>query len=244
VASLHANASDASTRPSEEYGGRWHVPSGLPPDSGTSHFSIVDAERNAIAMTTTVNTGFGSKVVAAGLVLNNEMDDFSTPNTTNAYGLAPSEANFIRPRKRPLSSMSPTIVLQPGQPVLAGGPDSGEVATIRAVVGASGGPRIISTTLQVLVNALLRGSDAAAAVGSPRLHHQFIPNVVYAEDYEMLDGGWEIVPNSTLNGLRLRGHDVRTWNHHGVSQLVLHDPDSRTLYAVSDRRKGGMPAGY
>lgn len=236
---LHANTSDWATRAQDEYAGRWRVPSGLPRDRGTSHFSIVDRERNAVAVTTTVNTGFGSKLVSNGLVLNNEMDDFSTPGQPNVYGLAPSAANFIQPGKRPLSSMSPTIVLQPGFAA-----DGTPATVVRAVVGASGGPRIISTVLQVLVRALLRGDDAAAAVGLPRLHHQYVPNIVHAEDYEMLDGGWEVVPNATVEGLRLRGHRVERWARHGVAQLVLQDPDTRVLHAVSDRRKGGAPAGY
>ena len=124
---------------------RSHLQAGVPEDGGTSHLSVVDAERNAVAMTTTVNTGFGSQIVSStGIVLNNEMDDFSTPGVPNVYGLAPSEANFIRPGKRPLSSMSPTIVLQPG---LDGA--GGEAPRVRAVVGASGGPRIITAVLQV-----------------------------------------------------------------------------------------------
>ena len=112
---LAANHSDVATRPSSEYGGRYNRRGAtLPPDGGTAHFSVVDAQRNAVAMTTTINTGFGSKVVSAatGIVFNNEMDDFSTPGQSNVYGFAPSAANFIRPGKRPLSSMAPTIVLQ------------------------------------------------------------------------------------------------------------------------------------
>ena len=112
---LAVNHSDVATRPSSEYGGRYNRRGAtLPPDGGTSHFSVVDAQRNAVAMTTTINTKFGSKVVSAatGIVFNNEMDDFSTPGLSNSYGIAPSASNFIRPGKRPLSSMAPTIVLQ------------------------------------------------------------------------------------------------------------------------------------
>ena len=237
---LAANASDASVLPPDEYGGRRNpLRTGLPPDRGTSHFSIVDADRNAVAMTTTVNTGFGSKVVAScGIVLNNEMDDFSTPGQPNTYGLAPSAANYIRPGKRPLSSMSPTIVLQE-QAV-----NGVLTPAVRAVVGASGGPRIISTVVQVLIRLLLRGSGALAAVNMPRVHHQFIPNVVYAEDWETLDKTVEAIPQYIIDGLRERGHVVETWAKHGVAQLVVQDLDTGELHAVSDHRKSGVPAGY
>ncbi len=238
-AALHAAHSDASTRPLGEYGGEYSVHTGLPADGGTSHFSIVDSERNAVALTTTINTGFGSKVSAAGLVLNNEMDDFSTPGEPNTYGLAPSAANFVAPRKRPLSSMSPTIVLAPALT-----PRAEPTVALRAVVGASGGPRIISAVLQVLLNSLVRGKTAAEAVGAPRLHHQLIPNVVRAEDWTMLDGGSEVVDEAVVAGLRLRGHVVEEWSKHAATQAVMEDTDTRALTAVSDRRKGGLPAGF
>ena len=166
------------------------------------------------------------------------MDDFSTPGQPNGYGLAPSAANFIRPGKRPLSSMAPTIVLQEALR------DGSAAPTVRAVVGASGGPRIISCTFQVLANALLRGTSAADAVGRPRLHHQFVPNLVHAEEWQALDGSWEVLPLQVVEGLRARGHAVRRDNAHATTQLVLQEPDSGALHAVSDRRKSGRPAGY
>ena len=178
---------------------------------------------------------------STGIVFNNEMDDFSTPGQDNAYGIAPSAANFIAPGKRPLSSMSPTIVLQDalqpdGTPRRRG---------VRAVVGASGGPRIISGVFQVLANALLLGKGAADAVGAPRMHHQFLPNVAFAEDWELEHyGGSERVPLSVLEGLRARGHEVQTWAIHATTQLIEQDLDTGELHAVSDRRKGGVPAGY
>ncbi|KAL1525731.1 hypothetical protein AB1Y20_020575 [Prymnesium parvum] len=237
---LAANSSDWSTRPLHEYGGQFNQLTGLPSDGGTSHFSIVDSDRNAVAVTTTINTYFGSKVVsdATGIVFNNEMDDFSTPGQPNAYGLAPSEANFIVPGKRPLSSMSPTIVLQDG---LVNGSVTSKV---RAVIGASGGPRIITSVLQVLVNVLLRGVSAEESVKSPRLHHQFIPNVVHAEDWEADEGSRVIVPPIIIDGLRQRGHVVARWQSHGVAQLVLQNLDTGELEAVSDVRKDGIPSAY
>ena len=96
----------------------------------------------------------------------------------------------------------------------------------------------------MLANALLRGTGAADAVGLPRLHHQFLPNVLHAEDWQALDGSWEIVPPAVVDGLRARGHDVRRDNKHATTQLVLQEPDSGALHAVSYRRKSGRPAGY
>jgi gamma-glutamyltranspeptidase/glutathione hydrolase/leukotriene-C4 hydrolase len=150
MAALQANTSDTHTQDVRIYGGRWslsHTQTDvLPEDHGTTHISIVDAAGNAVALTSTINTEFGSKVLSAstGILLNDEMDDFSTPNSSNSYGLAPFEANYIAPYKRPLSSMAPTIVLHQDN--------------VRLVAGASGGPRIITATTQVLC-ALLRPSD-------------------------------------------------------------------------------------
>jgi len=241
---LAVNHSDVATRPSSEYGGRYNRRGAtLPPDGGTSHFSVVDAQRNAVAMTTTINTFFGSKVVSAatGIVFNNEMDDFSTPGLNNIWGIAPSASNFIRPGKRPLSSMAPTIVLQD---VLRA--DGTITRDVRAVAGASGGPRIISSTLQVLSNVLLRGRSAADAVSEPRVHHQFLPNVAYAEDWvPRNDGGRVTVPATVLEGLEARGHVVEQPDkEHAATQLILQDLDTFELRAVSDRRKGGVPAGH
>lgn len=141
---------------------------------------MVDEARNAVAMTSTINTAFGSKVVSpsTGILLNNEMDDFSSPGVPNGYGLAPSEANYIAPRKRPLSSMSPTVVLD-------------KDGRVFAVAGASGGPRIITSTAQVLLNVLARGMDPLSAVNRPRLHHQLIPHKV----------GSSVSPPSHLDGV-------------------------------------------
>ena len=141
-ARLRSDTLDNATKDARAYGAKWNQLD----DSGTTHLSVVDANRNAVAMTSTINTGFGSKVVSpsTGILLNNEMDDFSSPGVPNGYGLAPSEANYIAPGKRPLSSMSPTIVLD-------------KSGAVFAVAGASGGPRIITSTAQVLLNVLARG---------------------------------------------------------------------------------------
>ena len=137
----------------------------------TTHVSVLDAAGNAVAYTTTLNLGYGSKIVVtdAGFLLNNEMDDFSAkPNTPNAFGLLGGEANAIEPGKRMLSSMTPTIVLRDDEPFL--------------VTGSPGGSTIITTVLQVVLNVLDHGMDLGEAVAAPRFHHQWQPNRVVHEE--------------------------------------------------------------
>ena len=151
---------------------------GEPPDAitdifgmkHTTHFSVADAEGNWVACTATVNTSFGSKVIVpgTGIFLNNQMDDFSTqPGVPNAFGLIGAEANGVAPGKRPLSSMSPTIVLRDGKPILA--------------IGAAGGPTIISQTVLALIGVLDLGLPLDAALAQPRFHHQWRPDEVRIE---------------------------------------------------------------
>jgi gamma-glutamyltranspeptidase len=221
------------------YGGRWNVSHGgaHPEDHGTSHLSVVDAQRMAVALTTTVNTGFGSKVVSpsTGVLLNNQMDDFSTPGQANVYGIAPSPSNFIRPGKKPFSSMSPLVVERDGR--------------VRAVLGASGGPRIISAVLQTLVRVLAYGEDAWAAVAGARLHTQLVPGQLFAEEWGA--GGVDFsYDRDTLAGLAARGHEVAASGWGAVVQAVVAEADGGAegeaplLRAVSDPRKDGAPAGY
>jgi len=164
--------------------------SAVPPREGsnTTHFSVVDSLGNAVSNTTTLNYSYGVGLVAdgTGVLLNNELDDFTAaPGASNAYGLVGFEANLPGPGKRPLSSMSPTIVLKDGKPVL--------------VTGSPGGSRIISTVLQVIVNVLDYGMDVAAAVAAPRLHHQWLPDEVRIEH------GFA---DDALADLRAKGHRV------------------------------------
>jgi gamma-glutamyltranspeptidase/glutathione hydrolase len=164
--------------------------SATPPREGdnTTHFSVVDSRGNAVSNTTTLNYSYGLGLVAdgTGVLLNNELDDFTAaPGAANAYGLVGFEANLPGPGKRPLSSMAPTIVLKDGKPVL--------------VTGSPGGSRIISTVLQVIVNVLDYGMDVAAAVAAPRLHHQWLPDEV------RIERGFS---EETLAALRAKGHHV------------------------------------
>jgi gamma-glutamyltranspeptidase / glutathione hydrolase len=163
----------------------------LPPPregSNTTHFSVVDSQGNAVSNTYTLNFPYGVGLIAegTGVLLNNELDDFTAaPGASNAFGLVGFEANLPGPGKRPLSSMSPTIVLKDGKPVL--------------VTGSPGGSRIISTVLQVIVNVLDYHMDVAAAVTAPRLHHQWLPDEV------RIERGFS---DETLAALKARGHRV------------------------------------
>lgn len=220
------------------YGGKWNLKrAGVPPkDAGTSHLNVVDEKGMAVALTSTVNTGFGAKFISrsTGILLNNQMDDFSTPGQHNIYGLPPSVANFIVPGKKPLSSMSPMIVQQDGR--------------LRAVLGASGGPRIISAVLQTLLRLFAYGEDVFAAVAGPRLHHQLVPDVLFAEDWKA--GGLEFrYKNATLSELAARQHQVMPTAWGAVVQAITlkesifnNSMTERVLTAVSDPRKDGAPA--
>lgn len=193
----------------------------LPEDAGTSHVSVVDRWGGAVACTETINLEFGSLVGVDefGFVLNNEMDDFTTRRgLANAFGLSQSDRNLPERGKRPLSSMSPTIVLD----------DAGVVA----VCGASGGPRIITGTLQTLLNAIA-GMSAGDAVAAPRLHHQWQPDRVQLEPGASAWG----------EGLMARGHAVGERRDVGNVQLIRRAPGGG-WQAASDPRKGGRPAGH
>ncbi|MDQ7014303.1 MAG: gamma-glutamyltransferase [Planctomycetota bacterium] len=197
----------------------------LPDDSGTSHLSVIDQWGGAVACTETINLSFGSMIAVNGFCLNNEMDDFTTiRGKANAFGLVQSDSNLPEPGKRPLSSMSPTIVLDADGNVVA-------------VAGASGGPRIITGTLQVLLNVLDRGMDAEHAVASPRLHHQWSPDELRLEPG--LRGEADAAFREQLKAL---GHKLGTIKSVGVVQLIVRDKEG--IHAACDPRKGGTPAGH
>ncbi len=215
---LAARFDPRRTFPSEDYGSAVQ----LPDDSGTSHISVLDSHGMAASCTETINLEWGScvEVPGYGFFLNDEMDDFTTGEGANAFGLVQSDWNRPLPGKQPLSSMSPTIVLQDGR--------------VAAVAGASGGPRIITGTLQVLLAALVFADDAGQAVGRPRLHHQWLPNEVRVEK------GW--TQRAVLDSLRTRGHKVVDYPRSvGVVQAIV--VTGGRITAACDPRKGGRPAG-
>ena len=203
------------TLPLDAYG------SEAPPvdDDGTSHVSIIDANGDMLSCTSTVNTSFGSKVYVEGfgIVLNNEMDDFSAqPGVPNAYGLVGNEQNAIAPGKKPLSSMSPTLVLRDGKPFMA--------------VGASGGPTIITGTLLAILRVIDFGLAPREAVTAPRIHHQWLPHKVFVEPGD-----------ARIEGLDAFGHEVDTRPGFNSVQAVILQDDG-TWIGVSDPRKKGRPA--
>ncbi|MGB7413156.1 MAG: gamma-glutamyltransferase [Thermosynechococcaceae cyanobacterium] len=190
----------------------------------TSHLTVVDKDRNAVSLTFTINLGFGAGVVAegTGIVLNNEMDDFAAaPGVPNAFGLVGGEANAIAPGKIPLSSMTPTIVTENNK--------------LRLATGAPGGSTIITTVLQTLINVLVYDQDAAQAMASPRLHHQWRPEPVMVERW-----GFDVL---TLQNLQQRGHQMIMGSGWGNANLILVKPDG-SLEGAADPRGDGIALGY
>jgi gamma-glutamyltranspeptidase/glutathione hydrolase len=206
------------TFPPDHYG-----PAMPPPkDAGTQHISALDAHGGACALTTTINTSFGSGLVVEplGIVLNNQMDDFAlAPGVPNAYGLVGAAANAVAPGKRPLSSMSPTLLLSA----------DGEVTL---VIGGSGGSNIPSAVLQVIVDIVDFGLDPAEAVSLPRFHHQWIP------DELVLEPGF---PEDVARALRARGHVV-VFREGASAVQVVRRIEGGLAEAASDPRKDGRPA--
>jgi gamma-glutamyltranspeptidase/glutathione hydrolase len=204
---------------------------GAPPDwqtdvfrKHTTHFSVADAEGNWVACTATINTTFGSKVVVpgTGVVLNNELDDFSIqPGVPNYFGAIGGDANAVAPGKRPLSSMSPTLVLKDGQPILA--------------LGAAGGPKIISAVAQELVCLLDLGMTPQAALAQPRLHHQWRPDQLVVE---------KALPRDLRAALAKRGHKIKMVSATAISQIVARTADARGFIGAADSRAGGSAAGW
>jgi gamma-glutamyltranspeptidase/glutathione hydrolase len=190
----------------------------------TTHFSVVDRWGNAVSNTYTINFSYGSgiTVAGAGFLLNNEMDDFSAkPGVPNAYGLIGGEANKIEPGKRMLSSMSPTIVQRNGRNFL--------------VTGSPGGSRIITTTLQVIMNVIDHKMNIQSAVSAPRIHHQWLPDEIRME---------QGISPDTVELLEARGHKVTTSRAMGAIQSIMIDEDG-TLYGGADPRRSTSSAiGY
>ena len=190
----------------------------------TTHFSVVDAEGNAVAVTTTLNGSYGSHVTVsgAGFLMNNEMDDFSAkPGEPNMYGLIGAEANSIEPDKRMLSSMSPTIVTRNGN--------------LKMVAGGSGGPRIITAVLQNILNHIVYGMDATEAISAPRFHHQWLPDLILTEQYTL--------PDDVTDALIQKGHAIRATGALALTHIIIIDGDGRRTGAA-DPRSYGTVSGY
>jgi gamma-glutamyltranspeptidase / glutathione hydrolase len=219
---LAARIDDRKVLANDKYG---MGPGPAPPsDGGTAHLSVIDAEGNAVALTTTVNLWFGAHLLAGdtGIVLNNQMDDFAlAPDTPNEFQLLGNAQNAVAPGKRPLSSMSPTLVL--------------DGDAVKMVVGGAGGPSIITGTLQVMLNVLEHQQDAQAASAAPRIHHQWSPAEL----------GYEIdVPRDVVEALQRRGHKTKARDPStpALINVIVRTPAG--LQAAAEFRSGGAPAGY
>ncbi len=191
----------------------------------TTHYSVIDGEGNGVANTYTLNGAYGSGVTAkgAGFLLNNEMDDFtSKPGVPNMYGLIQGEANAIAPHKRPLSAMTPTIVLRDGK--------------VRLILGSPGGPTIINTVMQVLLNFLVYKMDVRQAVASPRFHHQWMPDRLEVERW-----GFSA---DTIMKLEKAGYVIHYRDHLGACEAIAVDPSTGWRFGGADPRTDGKAAGY
>ncbi len=212
-----AAALGPSTLETSAYG----LPVEPPKDAGTQHISVIDQDGGAVALTTTINTGFGSGIVpdGTGIILNNQMDDFAVaPGVPNAYGLVGSAANAIAPGKRPHSSMTPTLAL-------------GDDGVVRYAVGASGGAQIPSAVAQVLIG-MVSGLDPQEAVARPRFHHQWLPAEVVLE---------LAFPSDVDAALAARGHRIVRRDHYACVQAVARTSEG-VVTGGADPRKGGWPA--
>jgi gamma-glutamyltranspeptidase/glutathione hydrolase len=234
---VHASASNELKRPAvfselEQYAAT-HAPAMAPRESNhTTHYSVVDADGTAVAVTTTLNDWFGSRVTADGLgfLLNDEMDDFTAkPGVPNSDGLLQGASNAIGPGKRPLSSMTPTIVVRDGKTVM--------------VLGSPGSSKIITTVANVLMGVVDYGMNLQEAVNAPRFHNQWMPDVVNLEKWFSPD---------TLNALRQMGYHVEVGLHAGTdvepywsdAECIALDGKTGERLGASDIRNGGKAVGY
>uniref|UniRef100_A0A182N9R3 Gamma-glutamyltransferase n=1 Tax=Anopheles dirus TaxID=7168 RepID=A0A182N9R3_9DIPT len=189
-------------------------------DHGTAHSSFLAGNGDAVAITSTINYFFGSMILSpsTGIILNDEMDDFSTPGSVNVYGLPPSPANFIAPGKRPLSSMTPTVVID-------------RAGDVRMIVGAAGGSKITTATTQLILRHLYFGQSLCDAIAAPRLHHQLLPmRVEYEQGFDPY----------VLTGLAARGHAVvQAAQDFGFTAVTAIVRQGSYISASYDKRRGG-----
>jgi len=195
----------------------------------TTHYSVYDKNGNAVSVTTTLNSAFGSKIVVdgAGFLLNNEMDDFSAkPGTPNQFGLRGSEANSIQPGKRMLSSMTPTIVLKDDLPYL--------------VIGSPGGSTIITVVLQVIMNSIDFNMNIQEAIDAPRIHNQWLPDLIFYEKYAIVN---DVKENLIKMGYKFADMHSK-FRILGIAEGIMIDNTKHIIYGASDPRGDGTPVGY
>jgi gamma-glutamyltranspeptidase/glutathione hydrolase len=193
----------------------------------TTHFTVVDAEGNAVANTYTLNDSYGSSAMAkgTGLLLNNEMDDFAAkPGTPNMYGLIQGERNAVAPKKRPLSAMTPTIVLR-------------QDGSLWFTVGSPGGPTIINTVLCIITNVIDYEMNIQQAIDAPRIHHQWLPDELTGEPFGL--------SGDTQRALTARGHTLAKKRYLGDAEgIMIEEKTGVRLGATDPRRSDGLAVGY
>jgi gamma-glutamyltranspeptidase/glutathione hydrolase len=208
----------------EQYAGLHFQPEAIAEPNHTTHYSVVDPDGNAVAVTTTLNDSFGSRVTAEGLgfLLNDEMDDFAAKQgVPNMFGLIQGPANAIAPGKRPLSAMAPTIVLKGGKLFL--------------VLGSPGGPRIITTVANILMGVVDYGMNIQEAVNAPRFHHQWLPDMISIE---------QDFPPATVKQLEEIGHKVQAGDYWSDGECIMIDPKNGERLGASDKRNNGKAIGF
>nr|CAB3248949.1 gamma-glutamyltranspeptidase 1 [Phallusia mammillata] len=201
----------------------------LPDDSGTSHMSLYGENGDAVALTSTINLYFGSKVRGSrtGIIFNNEMDDFSSPNVTNSFGVPPSPSNFIKPGNRPMSSMTPIVVVRANMKTGAN--------DVFMIDGAAGGTKITTSTAMTMMDCLWFGADVVTSVEQKRIHDQLMPNETVFED------GFD---EEVIKGMAEKQHNIAMSATAGsVVQAIVVKADG-SIEAACDSRKGGAPDGY
>lgn len=227
IITTHASSSKDLKRPefnNLDRDAALRIPRAYVEPQNTTHYSVVDPDGTAVAVTTTLNDSFGSKVTLDGLgfLLNDEMDDFaSKQGVPNTYGLIQGPANAIAPGKRPLSAMTPTVVLKDGKLYL--------------VVGAEGGPTIITNVAATIISVVDNGLNIQEAVNAPRFHHQWMPDQIDLED--------RISPD-TVRLLRAKGHAIRVQHFWGDAQCIMIDPATGERLGASDGRGNGKAVGF
>jgi gamma-glutamyltranspeptidase/glutathione hydrolase len=193
----------------------------------TTHFTVVDADGNAVSNTYTLNNSYGSAVVAkgTGIIMNDEMDDFAAkPGTPNLYGLIQGERNAVAPRKRPLSAMTPTFVLR-------------KDGSLWFTVGSPGGPTIINTVLDVISNVIDFNMNIQQAIDAPRIHHQWLPDELVYEPYGL--------SGDTQKALAARGHKLAKPRYLGDCEgIMIEEKTGIRLGATDPRRSDGLAVGY
>ncbi|KAK2840564.1 hypothetical protein Q7C36_012143 [Tachysurus vachellii] len=216
---IRSKITDNTTHPETYYGPEYFNPETY----GTAHLSVIAEDGSAVSVTSSINLHFGSKVMSrsTGIIFNDIMDDFSSPHITNAFGVPPSPNNFIKPGKRPLSSMCPAIICDKHNKV-------------KMVIGASGGTKIATATALVILNSLFFNYDLKRAVEEPRFHNQLSPN------YNEVEQDFE---KSLIHGLEQRNHTIK-WLQGSPSVVQVVMRQDNWICAESDPRKGGQPAGY